>query len=182
MEGQRAIPNKYVFPERAMPHDHGDNACGLGCKRNMAMEKGKSADDEYRMLSESGYADKAIEYFQSKQNFGVIEDADQITDLTGPCGDTMKISLKMDGNRIDDAKIQVLGCPGAVASGCALISLAKGKTLQEAAAIDLDALYGELEKMPDQKVHCARLALKTLQKTLEECRDRQSRSTAVGEE
>lgn len=137
------------------------------------MEKEKPADDIYQMLSESGYADKAIRYFQTKENFGVLEDADQITDLTGPCGDTMKISLKVDGERIEDAKIQVLGCPGAVASGCALISLAKGKTLEEAAAIDLDALYRELEKMPEQKVHCARLAIKTLKKTLEEYRSRQ---------
>jgi len=146
------------------------------------MNKGKPVDDEYQMLSESGYADKAIQYFQSKENFGVIEDADQVTDLTGPCGDTMKISLKVDGDKINDAKIQVLGCPGAVASGCALISLAKGRTLQEAADIDLDALYKELEKMPDQKVHCARLALKTLEKTLEEYRAHHSDRAAMGDQ
>ena len=142
------------------------------------MEKEKPADDEYQMLSESGYADRAIEYFQSKKNIGIIEDADQVTDLTGPCGDTMKISLNIDGDRISDAKIQVLGCPGAVASGCALVSLAKGKTLQEARDIDLDELYRELEKMPDQKVHCARLAIKTLQKTLEQYQGQRSAKAA----
>lgn len=145
------------------------------------MDTGKPADDIYKMLSESGYADRAIEYFQAKENFGVIEDADQVTDLTGPCGDTMKISLKVDGDKIGDAKIQVLGCPGAVASGCALVSLAKGKTLQEAAEIDLDALYRELEKMPEQKVHCARLAIKTLQKTLNEYQGQQLNRAAIGE-
>ena len=142
------------------------------------MDKKKPADDVYQMLSESGYANRAIEYFQSKQNIGIIEDADQVTDLTGPCGDTMKISLKIDGDRINDARIQVLGCPGAVASGCALVSLAKGKTLQEARDIDLDELYRELEKMPDQKVHCARLAIKTLQKTLEQYQEQQRDITA----
>lgn len=145
------------------------------------MEKEKSADDVYQMLSESGYADRAIEYFQSKKNIGIIEDADQVTDLTGPCGDTMKISLKIDGDRINDARIQVLGCPGAVASGCALVSLAKGKTLQEAGNIDLDGLYRELEKMPDQKVHCARLAIKTLQKTLEQYQEQQLDMAASGQ-
>jgi len=145
------------------------------------MEKEKPADDVYQMLSESGYADRAIEYFQSKQNIGIIEDADQVTDLVGPCGDTMKISLKIDADRINDAKIQVLGCPGAVASGCALVSLAKGKTLQEARDIDLDELYRELEKMPDQKVHCARLAIKTLQKTLEQYQEQQTDMAAGGQ-
>ena len=145
------------------------------------MDKEKPADDVYEMLSESGYADRAIEYFQAKKNIGIIEDADQVTDLTGPCGDTMKISLKIDGERINDAKIQVLGCPGAVASGCALVSLAKGKTLQEARDIDLDELYRELEKMPDQKVHCARLAIKTLQKTLEQYQEQQPDMAASGQ-
>lgn len=131
------------------------------------MEKMEQTDDVYRMLSESGYSDKAIRYFQARENIGVIEEADQITDLTGPCGDSMKISLNIQGDKISDAKIQVLGCPGAVASGCAVVNLAKGKTVQEASQIDLDVLYKELEKLPEKKIHCARLALKTLQKALE---------------
>ena len=132
------------------------------------MEKKDSKDDVYKMLSESGYSDKAIQYFLAKDNIGVIEEADQISDLTGPCGDTMKISLNIEGDKISEAKIQVLGCPGAVASGCAVVNLAKGKTVEEASHIDLDLLYKELEKLPDKKIHCARLAIKTLQKALEE--------------
>ncbi|MBW1703483.1 MAG: iron-sulfur cluster assembly scaffold protein [Deltaproteobacteria bacterium] len=71
-------------------------------------------------------------------------------------------------DRIDDAKIQVLGCPGAVASGCAVVKLAKGRSLEDASKIDMELLYKDLEKLPDKKIHCARLALKTLQKALEE--------------
>lgn len=136
-------------------------------------------DDVYKMLSESGYSDKAIQYFQSKGNMGILEGADQITDLTGPCGDTMKISFSTEGNIIRDARIQVMGCPGAVASGCALVELARGKTLDEAASIDLDSLYRELEKMPDKKVHCARLAIKTLQKAVKEYQGNHGGQTAV---
>jgi nitrogen fixation NifU-like protein len=132
------------------------------------MRKPEPIDDVYRMLFESGYSEKAIQYFQSKESLGLVENADQITDVTGPCGDTMKISLGIEDQRICEAKIQVLGCPGAVASGCAIVNLAKGKTLEEAQQIDLDALYLELEKLPDKKVHCARLAVKTLQKALQE--------------
>ena len=108
--------------------------------------------------------------FLAAEPFAVIEDADQVSNLTGPCGDTMKIFLNIEGDRIDDAKIQVLGCPGAVASGSALIYLAKGKTLDEAWEIDVDHLHKELERLPDQKLHCTRLAVKTLQKALEEYR------------
>ena len=135
------------------------------------MENDKPKDDVYSMLSESGYADKAIRYFQDQNNLGIIEGADHCTDLTGPCGDTMKITMNVKGGRIEDAKIQVMGCPGAVASGSATVALAKGKTLDEAESLTMDELYSELEKMPEQKIHCARLALKTLQKAVIQYRD-----------
>ena len=142
------------------------------------MNTDKVNDSIYKMLSESGYSDKAIQYIQEKDKLGLIENADQVTDLTGPCGDTMKISLSISGDKIDDAKIQVLGCPGAVASGCALVALARGKSLEEAASINLDVLYKELEKLPDKKIHCARLAVKTLHKALEEYLNRKKAGSA----
>jgi nitrogen fixation NifU-like protein len=156
---------------------HVDATVGAG--EVVFMQKKEQKDDIYRMLSESGYSDKAIDYFNDKKNIGVLEGADQVTDLTGPCGDSMKISMNIEGNEISDAKIQVLGCPGAVASGCAVIGLAKGKTVEEAGSIDLEALYKELEKLPDQKIHCARLAIKTLHKALE---DYQSKKAHVAED
>jgi nitrogen fixation NifU-like protein len=150
----------------------GSNATILSRRRSVHMTKKKDENGIAEMLSESGYSDKAIHYFQTRENIGIMEDADQVTDLTGPCGDMMKISLHIERDRIDDAKIQVLGCPGAVASGCALINLAKGKTLEEAGEIDVDRLYEELERLPDQKLHCARLAVKTLQKALEKYKEK----------
>jgi nitrogen fixation NifU-like protein len=149
-------------------------------KRIVFMENDKPKDDVYKMLSESGYADKAIEYFQNQNNLGIIEGADHCTDLTGPCGDTMKITMNVKGDRIQDAKIQVMGCPGAVASGSAAIAFAKGKTLDEAESLTLEELYRELEKMPEQKVHCARLAIKTLQKAVVRYREEHSPKVANG--
>ncbi|RLC27863.1 MAG: iron-sulfur cluster assembly scaffold protein [Deltaproteobacteria bacterium] len=147
------------------------------------MEEKEVKDDVYKMLSESGYSDKAIEYFRTKENMGVIENADHVSDLVGPCGDTMKVSFNVENDRIVDAKMQILGCPGAVASGCAVVNLAKGRTLEEAAGIDLDVLYKDLEKLPDKKIHCARLAIKTLQKALKEYREKtmgRERSESTG--
>ena len=47
---------------------------------------------------------------------GEIPDADQVSELTGTCGDTMRIWLKIEDGVIRDARYQVLGCPGAVAA------------------------------------------------------------------
>jgi len=121
------------------------------------------------MLSGSGYSQKAIDYYIEQANMGSLSDADQVSELTGPCGDTMKVYLKMDEGRIQDAKIQVLGCPGAVASAMVAMDLAKGRTIEEALEIKDRDILRVLEDLPDQKIHCIRLAVKTLEKALKEC-------------
>ena len=120
------------------------------------------------MLSSSGYSDKAIMYFLNKTNMGILPDADQITELTGQCGDTMKIYLKLENGRIKDAKIQVLGCPGAVASAMAAMDMIRGKTLEEAMALTDRDIFRVLVDIPDQKQHCIRLTNKIIKKAIEE--------------
>jgi nitrogen fixation NifU-like protein len=120
------------------------------------------------ILSGSGYSDKAIGYYLDQPNMGTIADADQVTELTGPCGDTMKIYLKISDDLISDAKIQVLGCPGAVSAAMVAMELAKGKTIDEAYQIKDRDVFRILEQLPEQKQHCIRLAVKTLQKAIDE--------------
>ena len=124
------------------------------------------------MLSLSGYADKAIDYFINKTNMGTLPDADQVTELTGPCGDTMRIYLKMKDARINDAKIQVLGCPAAIASAMATLDHIKGMTLEEAMQVKDRDIFRMLEDLPDQKQHCIRLTIKTLQKAINEYKEK----------
>ncbi len=120
------------------------------------------------MLAGSGYSEKAIEYYLERANMGSLSDADQVSEMTGPCGDTMKVYLKLEEGRIKDAKIQVLGCPGAVASAMVAMDLAKGRTVEEAMQIKDRDIFRILEELPDQKLHCVRLAVKTLEKALRE--------------
>ena len=80
----------------------------------------------------------------------------------------MKVYLKVDQGRIKDAKVQVLGCPGAVASAMVAMDLVKGKSLTQAQTIKDRDIYRVLQKMPDKKLHCIRLSVKALQKALDE--------------
>lgn len=120
------------------------------------------------LLSNSGYSDKAIMYFLNKTNMGILPDADQVTELTGHCVDTMRIYLKLEDERIKDAKIQVLGCPGAIASAMAAMELIRGKTIEEAIAITDRDIFRMLGEIPDQKQHYIRLTNKTIQKAIVE--------------
>ena len=121
-----------------------------------------------KMLAGSGYSDKAIQYFIEKPYIGEVPDADQVSEMTGTCGDTMRIGLKIENGVILDARYQVLGCPGAIASAMALVDLIKGKKITDARKLNDGDVFRLLENLPDQKNHCIELAVKTFQKALNE--------------
>jgi len=121
-----------------------------------------------KMLASSGYSEKAIRYFIDKPNMGTIPNADQVSGMTGSCGDTMSVCIKVENGFIRDVKYQVLGCPGAVASAMAAADLIKGKSLAEATRLCDGDVFRILEEIPAQKHHCIQLAVKTLQKALSE--------------
>lgn len=127
-----------------------------------------SKENVRAMLSESGYSDTAIDYFIDQPDMGSLEDADQVSELTGQCGDTMKVYLKMDGEIIEDAKIQVLGCPGAIASAMVAMEMIKGMTIEEARKITDRDIFRRLIEIPDQKQHCIRLSVKTMNQAFDE--------------
>jgi len=124
------------------------------------------------MLRSSGYAEKAIDYYLTKPNEGPLEGADQISELTGPCGDTMKCYLKVDQGTIEEARFQVLGCPGAISAAMALADLVKGKDFKKALEVKDGDVFRALVQIPDQKQHCIRLAVKTLEKAIEEFKNK----------
>jgi nitrogen fixation NifU-like protein len=131
----------------------------------------KDADSVREMLRSSGYADRAIDYYLEKKNMGSLPDADQISELTGHCGDTMKVYLKVKDGRVEDVRYQVLGCPGAIASAMAAVELVRGKTLEEAKRLRDADIFKEIVDLPDQKQHCIRLSVKALQKAIEDYAD-----------
>jgi nitrogen fixation NifU-like protein len=120
------------------------------------------------LLKMSGYSDRAIEYYENHLNFGSIENPDAEYIFTGPCGDTMEIFLKITSDVITDAKFQAIGCAGSFTSGSALTKMINGKTLKDCENLDENDILNHLGEMPQQKVHCARLAILTLKKAIEQ--------------
>jgi nitrogen fixation NifU-like protein len=128
-----------------------------------------------KMLAGSGYSDKAIQYYMEKPYMGAIPDADQVSEMTGTCGDTMRISLKVENGVILDARYQVLGCPGAIASAMAVVDLIKGKKTADARTLNDGDVFRVLENIPAQKNRCIQLAVKTFQKALDEYTQKSNR-------
>ena len=128
----------------------------------------QTSADVHNMLADSGYSEKAIGYYLEKPYMGTIPEADQISQMVGSCGDTMGVYLKVKQGIITDARYEVLGCPGAIASAMAAVDLIKGKSLEYAREIDDNDIFKVLEHIPAKKHHCIQLAVKTLRKAIDE--------------
>jgi len=126
------------------------------------------------LLKKSGYSKKAIEYFKNKTNVGIIKNPTVSFVYKGACGDTMKIYLMIDSNKIVDAKFEAIGCAGAFTAGSALMELLKNKSVAEARKICEYDIVDHLGSVPDKKQDCIYLAIKTLQKTLNSMKGRKN--------
>ncbi|MBF0202866.1 MAG: iron-sulfur cluster assembly scaffold protein [Desulfamplus sp.] len=139
----------------------------------------RESENERKMLSDMGYSQKAIEYYIRKPYMTALVDADHVSEMTGTCGDTMKISLKIRRGMIEDVGYQVLGCPGAVASAMAVVDLIKGGSLENAGKINDNDVFKALEDMPAKKHHCIQLSVKTLHKAVDEYRRKESKIKTI---
>lgn len=107
------------------------------------------------------------------QNMGVIDQFDGYGLVFGPCGDTMEIFLRLNGERIEQAAFMTDGCGPTVACGSMLTQMAQGKSLPEAAAIEAAEVIMALDGLPPEHIHCATLAVNTLQQAIADCRPRE---------
>jgi nitrogen fixation NifU-like protein len=129
----------------------------------------KLAEEQLKLLAESGYPKKAIELYVNNVNVGALENPDIVSTYLGPCGDLVKLYLKIDRTGvIEDAKFYYLGCPGSASSASAMIDLVKDKTVEEAKKITEDDVLNELGGLPKTKLDCPKLAITTLRKAIAE--------------
>jgi nitrogen fixation NifU-like protein len=114
------------------------------------------------------YSEAAIEHGMNPRNLGELEDADGFGRVTGPCGDTMHIWIKVKDDTISDIGFLTDGCGTSIASGSMATELAKGKSLAEAHKISQEDVLNALGGLPEESQHCALLAADTLKAAIRE--------------
>ena len=109
------------------------------------------------------YSDKVIDHYSNPRNVGTLDKSKKTvgTGLVGApeCGDVMRLQIEVDEatNTITDAKFKTFGCGSAIASSSLATEWLKGKSIDEALAIDNMEIVEELA-LPPVKIHCSVLA------------------------
>jgi nitrogen fixation NifU-like protein len=109
------------------------------------------------------YSARVIEHARNPQNFCPLESADGFAAVTGWCGDTMKVYLRLDeGGRIGQAGFITDGCGPTLACGSMMTVLVRGLSPEKALLISVDQLINALDGLPAESGHCAELTVNAL--------------------
>lgn len=108
------------------------------------------------------YSDQVLDHYENPRNVGTFDknDPSVATGMVGApaCGDVMRLQIKVsEAGVIEDAKFKTYGCGSAIASSSLITEWLKGRTLEQAMAIENTAIAEELA-LPPVKIHCSILA------------------------
>ena len=125
------------------------------------------------------FSPQLLNHFQQPRNVGEVEQASAVAEVENPvCGDVLRLTLKIEADRIVAARFRAQGCVASIA--CAslrashvidpivpgMTELITGKQAQEAAELRASDLVDALGGVPEGSGHAAELAIDALKMAL----------------
>ena len=115
------------------------------------------------------YSDKVMEHFKNPHNVGEMENPDGYAEVgSSQCGDTMKMYIRVEDDKIKDIKYKTYGCCAAIASSSIATDMAIGRSVADAEAMTKSDIVAELGGLPEKKIHCSLLAEDALKAAIED--------------
>ena len=112
--------------------------------------------------------EKLLEHFRNPHNVGNLAEPTAVAEVDNPvCGDTMRLSVRVQGGRVLEARFKTQGCVASIAAGSVLTDLLANRSLpavREITALRISEALGEL---PPATMHAAELAMDALSAILE---------------
>ena len=117
------------------------------------------------------YSSTFNDHIANPRNAGELSDANAVGEETNPvCGDRLRLSLRVNNERIEAARFLAYGCAPTLACGSVLTEMITGKTIEDAMLMTRKDLLSELGGLPSRKHHAAALAIETLRAALKSSR------------
>jgi nitrogen fixation NifU-like protein len=123
----------------------------------------------------AAYGDIAFQRWLKPLYMGSLNNPDGYGRVTGSCGDTMQIFLKIMNNKIQEALFQTDGCGSSAVCGSFAAELCRGKTPDEILEISGESILKKTGGLPKEDEHCAFLAAAALQEALNDYMVKQKR-------
>ncbi len=96
------------------------------------------------------------------KNIGSLDNPSGKGAAVGQCGDSIEVSLQIETGAIAAIKVLPRGCIYTLVCASAMSELAKGRNLDQALELEPQDVVTALGGLPEDHLHCARLAVNTL--------------------
>lgn len=109
------------------------------------------------------YSSQLLDHFEHPRNTGEISAPEASAQVENPaCGDVLKLTLRLNHDRIVDVRFLAKGCVPLIACGSALTELLKGKTIAQARALKPADVEQAVGGVPEASSHASHLAIDAL--------------------
>ncbi len=106
------------------------------------------------------FSREVLDHFQNPRNAGELDKATATVEVSNPvCGDVLRLSARIENDRIAEARFLCRGCTTSIACASRLTELLSGKHIGDLHAITLQALVGSFGELPPETIHGAYLAV-----------------------
>lgn len=117
------------------------------------------------------YTPQVLDHFQNPRNAGEVENASAVVEVQNPaCGDILRLSVRVDGGRVAEARFRAKGCVPAMACGSRVTEIMTGETLEELRGIRKEDVVDSLGGLPAASGHAGQLAVDALKELLQKLR------------
>jgi nitrogen fixation NifU-like protein len=114
------------------------------------------------------YSPQIAEHIANPRNVGEIDNPSGVGDVTNEvCLDRIRLTIRLEGERITDAKIKASGCPPTLAAASVLTELIIGKSIGQIETLARNDIATALGHLPPAKAHCSALAIDALRAAME---------------
>ena len=109
------------------------------------------------------YSPELLDHFEHPRNAGELPDATSRVRIENPaCGDVLELAVKIINGRIEDIRFRAKGCVPAMACASAVTEMTKGKSVEQARALNRQDVVAAVGSLPPTSGHAAHLAIDAL--------------------
>lgn len=113
--------------------------------------------------------DGFLAHARAPRNLGEMLHPDGQAKAVGSCGDWITVALRVQDEVITDVKVMPQGCIYTTVCASAVGELARGLRLDQALELTPQDVEKTLGGLPEDHMHCARLAVNTLGEAIADC-------------
>jgi NifU-like protein involved in Fe-S cluster formation len=105
------------------------------------------------------YNETVLDHYRNPRNVGDVAGSPAVAQVGDPDhGDVLRLGLRIEGDRIVEARFKSFGCSAAIAAGSMATVMVEGRLVSEAERLTNQDVARALGGLPESKMHCSVLA------------------------